>query len=258
MCCREHSRKWSHGGRRRRSRTSSGGICHCSDRYNRQSSGGSGGTTGTGTSFVVFIGKASRVVDWHVDVRNCHRRAKMLLRRIAVEGLGQRGWSCLVAVVFSRQIPQQIQQQPSLDVHQRFLVVFLKLSRRVAKLPDRAILDGQRRAMRLQHLVKAVHVELADKRSNVAMFEIAAEGVSKLFGRIKGKRVCLRGIGPPYQVGELRVAEHGVEFMNKSVFLHRRIGGFGEHQRHDGHLGAKREGGTGGGAEADGGAGGDD
>lgn len=206
----------------------------------------------------MFKGKVSRIVDWHVDVRNRHRRAIMLLRRIAVEGLGQRGWSCLVAVVFSRQIPQQIQQQPSLDVHQRFLVVFLKLSRRVTKLPDGAILDGQRRAMRLQHLVEPIHVELADKRCNVAMLEIAAEGVSKLLGRIKGKRVCLRGIGPPYQVSELRVAEHGIEFMNESVLLHRRIGGFGEHQRHDGHLGAERGGGTGGGAKADGGGGGDD
>lgn len=236
VASRERSQRVSSGQRRQPGSRSQGGVTYSSRWHSHRPPRRLSSAT-MARNLLLFVVQVSRVVDRDVEAGNGHRRRVMLLWRVVVVGVRQRSRVGSVAVRFRCQIAQQVQQQPSLDVHQRFLVVFLEFARGMAELPDGAILDRQHRALGLQHLVEAVHMELPHKRRHVAVLEIAAEGVGKFFGGVKRKRVGVRGVGPPDEVGEFRVAEHGEEFVDESVFLDWRIGSFGEHQRHYGHLG---------------------
>lgn len=140
-------------------------------------------------------------------------------------------------------------QQPALDVDKALFVILLEPSQQVAKFPYRGavgvdgggvsgtsgaavvgstsdISDGRRRRrQRLQHLVEAVHVELADKRRHVAVLEVAGQRRGKLLVGMEQEGVVLGVVlQPPDEVGEPRVLEHRVELVDKGVLFHGWLG----------------------------------
>lgn len=138
--------------------------------------------------------------------------------------------------VVHHQIAQQVQQQAALDVHEQQLVVLLELPQQVTELPHRQVLvvGGQRQ--RVQHLVEAVHVELAHKRRYIAVLEVVQERIRELLGRVEREGVGVVRRRPPDKVSKVGVREHTVKFVDKGILFDRRVGVFGR-----GHVGMCRK-----------------